>query len=281
MSGLSTNQSPTKYARSLERHSGTMISATNINGGTVPGGTLPTDTTPYNFALGAFLSLFAIPLALAAAILVGLLGFGIGAIFGAVGMLTAFQLFAVGSRQTVTRGRDFLFALIVGSIATALGAVAGLLSGLFNTYISNGGTTGIIEDILTGRTEFPFPTQAEQITVPFIVTAVLAILVVVMYAAKAAAAHRDNLMAKANAAATTATNRFETSRQALSSSATNSANAANKFANHVMTINASSPGIILNGKPLGEQETPTGFASRLSDLARKAITAWSGLRTGR
>lgn len=276
MSGLSTNQSSTKHARAFERHSGTMISSANTNGGT-----LPTDTSPYNFALGAFLSLFAIPLALAAAIFVGLLGFGIGAIFGAVGMLTAFQLFALGSRHTVTRGRDFLFALIVGAIATVLGALSGLLSDVYTTFVSHGGTSGIIEDILAGRADFPFPTRAEQVAIPFTVTAVLAILVVVMNAARTLAANRDNLMAKANAVATTATTRFETSRQALSSSATNSANAANRFANHVMTINASSPGIILNGKPLDEQEIAKGFASRWCDLVQKAIRAWSGLNAGK
>ncbi|MBH0116483.1 hypothetical protein I6E52_06445 [Salinibacterium sp. NG253] len=253
-----------------------MIAAANTNGRA-----LPSDTTPHNFALGAFLSLFAIPLAIAAAILVGLLGFGIAAIFGALGMLTAFQLFTLGSRHTITRGRDFMFALIVGTIATVLGALSGLLSDVYTSFISNGGTTGIIEDILAGRADFPFPTRAEQVAIPLTVTAVVAILVIVMNVAKALAAHRDNLMAKANAAATSATTRFETSRQALSSSATNSANAANRFANHVMTINASSPGIILNGKPLDEQETTKGFSSRVSDLAHKAIRAWSGLRTER
>ncbi|CAO1653600.1 hypothetical protein NYA9BBAC_02470 [Salinibacterium sp. NYA9b] len=276
MSGLFSQQSPAKYARSLERHSDAMISAANTNGRT-----LSTDTTPYNFALGAFLSLFAIPLAIAAAILIGLLGFGIGAIFGALGMLTAFQLFALGSRQTVTRGRDFMFALVVGTIATVLGALSGLLSDVYTSFVSNGGTTGIIEDILTGRADFPFPTRAEQVAIPLTVTAVVAILVIVMNVAKALAAHRESIIAKANAAATSATTRFETSRQALSSSATNSANAANRFANHVMTINASSPGIILNGKPLDEQEITQGFSSRLSDLAHKAIRAWSGLRTER
>ncbi|MBH0109787.1 hypothetical protein I6E81_06370 [Salinibacterium sp. NG22] len=253
-----------------------MISAANTNGRT-----LPSDTTPYNFGLGAFLSLFAIPLAIAAAILIGLLGFGIGAIFGALGMLTAFQLFALGSRQTVTRGRDFMFALVVGTIATVLGALSGLLSDVYTSFVSNGGTTGIIEDILAGRADFPFPTRAEQVAIPLTVTAVVAILVIVMNVAKALAAHRESIIAKANAAATSATTRFETSRQALSSSATNSANAANRFANHVMTINASSPGIILNGKPLDEQEITKGFSSRVSDLAHKAIRAWSGLRTER
>lgn len=276
MSGLFSQQSPAKYARSLERHSDAMISAANTNGRT-----LPSDTTPYNFGLGAFLSLFAIPLATAAAILVGLLGFGIAAIFGALGMLTAFQLFALGSRQTVTRGRDFMFALIVGTIATVLGALSGLLSDVYTSFVSNGGTTGIIEDILAGRADFPFPTRAEQVAIPLTVTAVVAILVIVMNVAKALAAHRESIIAKANAAATSATTRFETSRQALSSSATNSANAANRFANHVMTINASSPGIILNGKPLDEQEITKGFSSRVSDLAHKAIKAWSGLRTER
>ncbi|WP_231603871.1 hypothetical protein [Salinibacterium sp. NG22] len=276
MSGLFSQQSPAKYARSLERHSAAMISAANTNGRT-----LPSDTTPYNFGLGAFLSLFAIPLAIAAAILIGLLGFGIGAIFGALGMLTAFQLFALGSRQTVTRGRDFMFALVVGTIATVLGALSGLLSDVYTSFVSNGGTTGIIEDILAGRADFPFPTRAEQVAIPLTVTAVVAILVIVMNVAKALAAHRESIIAKANAAATSATTRFETSRQALSSSATNSANAANRFANHVMTINASSPGIILNGKPLDEQEITKGFSSRVSDLAHKAIRAWSGLRTER
>ncbi|GHD80405.1 hypothetical protein CLV85_0641 [Salinibacterium amurskyense] len=276
MSGLFSQQSPARYARSLERHSDAMIAAANTNGRA-----LPSDTTPYNFGLGAFLSLFAIPLAIAAAVLVGLLGFGIGGILGAFGMLTAFQLFALGSRQTITRGRDFMFALVVGTIATVLGALAGLLSDLFSTFVARGGTTGIIEDILMGRAEFPFPIQAEYIAVPLIVAAVLAILVIVMNGAKALAAHRESIIAKANAAATSATTRLETSRQALSSSATNSANAANKFANHVMTINASSPGIILNGKPLDEQEITKGFSSKLSDLAHKAIRAWSGLRTER
>lgn len=276
MSGLFSQQSPAKYARSLERHSAAMISAANTNGRT-----LPADTTPYNFGLGAFLSLFAIPLAIAAAILVGLLGFGIGTIFGALGMLTAFQLFALGSRQTVTRGRDFMFALVVGTIATVLGALSGLLSDVYTSFVSNGGTTGIIEDILAGRAEFPFPTRAEQVAIPLTVTAVVAILLIVMNVAKALAAQRESIIAKANAAATSATTRFETSRQALSSSATNSANSANRFANHVMTINASSPGIILNGKPLDEQEITKGFSSRVSELARRAIRAWSGLRTER
>ena len=213
-------------------------------------------TKPYSFALGAFLSVLAIPLAIAAAVIVGLLGTGVAAAVAAIGMFAAFQLFALGSRGPVTRGRDFLFALVVGAIATVLGAISGLLTDAYTAFVSGGGTSGSIENIFVGRVELPFPSRPEEVAVPLTITAVLAVLAVVMNAAKALAAHRDNFMPKANAVATSATSHLETSRTALTSSAKNSANAANQFANHVMTINSSSPGILLNGKPLGELEQP-------------------------
>lgn len=213
-------------------------------------------TKRHSSALGAFLSVLAIPLAIAAAVIVGLLGTGIAAAVAAIGMFAAFQLFALGSRGPVSRGRDFLFALIIGAIATVLGALSGLLADAYSAFASSGGTSGIIENILAGRIELPFPSRPDEVVVPLTITAVLAVLAVVMNAAKALAVHRDNIMAKANAAATSATSHLETSRTALTSSAKKSANAANQFANHVMTINSSSPGILLNGKPLSELEQP-------------------------
>jgi hypothetical protein len=236
-------------------------------------------TKPYSFALGALLSGLAIPLAIAAAVIVGQLGLGIATVVGAIGMFAAFQLFALGSRHPVTRARDFMFALIVGAIATVLGALSGLLSDAYSAFLSSGGTTGIIESNFAGRIELPFPSRLEEAVVPLTITAVLTVLAVVMNAAKALAAHRDAIVAKANAVATSATNRVETSRNALSSSASTSANAANRFANHVMTINASSPGTLLNGKPLTEQQPKKRLWPSLSDLGHKAIRAWSGLRT--
>jgi hypothetical protein len=236
-------------------------------------------TKPHNYALGAFLSVFAIPLAMAAAVIVGLLGTGIAAIVSASGMFAAFSLFAFGSHGPVSRGRDFIFALVVGAIATILGAVSGLLTDAYSAFVSGGGTSGIIENLLAGRVELPFPTRPEEIVVPLTITAVLAVLAIVMNAAKALAVHRDALIAKANAVATSATNHLDASRTALRSSAKNSANAANQFANHVMTINSVSPGILLNGKPLDEQEPKKQFWAPLSDLGRKVISAWSGLPT--
>jgi len=236
-------------------------------------------TKPHSFALGALLSVLAIPLAIAAAVFVGLLGTGIAAAVAAMGMFAAFHLFALGSHGPVARGRDFLFALIVGAIATVLGALSGLLSDAYTAFVSGGGTSGIIENLFAGRVELPFPSRLEEFVVPLTITAVLAVLAVVMNAAKALAAHRDAIVAKANAVATSATNRLETSRNALSSSASTSANAANRFANHVMTINASSPGTLLNGKPLTEQQPKKRLWSSWSDLGHKAIRAWSGLRT--
>jgi len=175
-------------------------------------------------------------------------------------MFAAFQLFALGSRGPVTRGRDFLFALVVGAIATVLGAISGLLADAYTAFVSGGGTSGIFENLFAGRVELPFPSRPEEVAVPLTITAVLTVLAVVMNAAKALAVHRDNIMAKANAVATSATSHLETSRTALKSSAKNSANAANQFANQfanqVITINSSSPGILLNGKPLGELEKP-------------------------
>jgi hypothetical protein len=78
-------------------------------------------------------------------------------------------------------------------------------------------------------------------------------------------------MAKANAVATSATSHLETSRNALTSSAKNSANAANQFANHVMTINSSSPGILLNGKPLEQQQPKKHLWHDVRELIYKAI----------
>jgi hypothetical protein len=272
--GFSTNPGLDNYARSFERQSEAMITAAR-NDGRI----LPPDVQPHNFALGAFLSMLAIPLAIAAAVVVGLLGMGLAIPVSAIGMFTAFQLFALGSRGPVSRGRDFLFAFIVGAIATVLGAISGLLADAYTAFVSNGGTTGIIEDILAGRVELPFPSRPEEIVVPLTIAAVLAVLAVVMNAAKAIAVHRDALLAKANTVATSTTTRLETSRAALTSSAKNSANAANQFANHVMTINSSSPGIVLNGKLLGEPEPKKGLWSRLNDLGHKVIRAWSGLPT--
>lgn len=229
-------------------------------------------TKPHNFALGALLSVLAIPLAIAAAVVVGLLGAGIAATVAAIGMFAAFQLFALGSRGPVTRGRDFLFALVVGAIATVLGAVSGLLTDAYSSFVAGGGTSGILESILAGRVELPFPTRSEDVVVPLTITAALAVLAVVMNAAKAIGAHRDALLAKANAVATSATNHLATSRTALTSSAKNSANAANQFTNHVMTINTSSPGILLNGKPLGEQDQPKKhLLHQLRELVDKAL----------
>ncbi|WP_010203919.1 hypothetical protein [Salinibacterium sp. PAMC 21357] len=227
---------------------------------------------PHNFALGAFLSVLAIPLAIAAAAIIGLLGTGVAAAVAAIGMFAAFQLFALGSRGPVSRGRDFLFALVVGAIATVLGALAGLLTDAYSSFVAGGGTSGILENILAGRVELPYPTRPEEVAVPLTITAVLAILAVVMNAAKALAVHRDNIMAKANTVATSATTHLETSRTALTSSAKNSANSANRFANHVMTINTSSPGILLNGTPLGEQGQPKKHLWHdLRDMIYKAI----------
>ncbi|QYH35292.1 hypothetical protein [Salinibacterium sp. M195] len=229
-------------------------------------------TKPHNFALGAFLSVLAIPLAIASAVIVGLLGTGVAAAVAAIGMFAAFQLFALGSRGPVSRGRDFLFALVVGAIATVLGALAGLLTDAYSSFVAGGGTSGILENLFAGRVELPFPSRPEEVVVPLTITAVLAILAVVMNAAKALAVHRDNIMAKANAVATSATSHLETSRTALTSSAKNSANAANQFANHVMTINTSSPGILLNGKPLGEQDqTKNQLLHRLRELIDRAL----------
>ncbi|EAR25753.1 hypothetical protein A20C1_07733 [marine actinobacterium PHSC20C1] len=228
-------------------------------------------TKPYSFALGAFLSVLAIPLAIATAVIVGLLGTGVAAVVAAIGMFAAFQLFALGSRGPVSRGRDFLFALVVGAIATVLGAISGLLADAYTTFVAGGGTSGIIENLFAGRVELPFPTRPDEVVVPLTITAVLAVLAVVMNAAKALAVHRDNLMAKANAFATSTTNRLETSRTAMTSSAKNSANAANQFANHVMTINSSSPGILLNGKPLEELQSKKHLWQDVREMIYKAI----------
>ncbi len=78
-------------------------------------------------------------------------------------------------------------------------------------------------------------------------------------------------MAKANAVATSATSHLETSRTALTSSAKNSANAANQFANHVMTINSSSPGILLNGKPLEQQQPKKHLWHDVREMIYNAI----------
>lgn len=228
-------------------------------------------TKPYSFALGAFLSVLAIPLAIAAAVIVGLLGTGVAAAVAAIGMFAAFQLFALGSRGPVSRGRDFLFALIVGAIATVLGAISGLLADAYTTFVAGGGTSGIIENLFAGRIELPFPSRPEEVAVPLTITAVLAVLAVVMNAAKALAVHRDNIMAKANTVATSTADRLATSRNALSSSASTSANAANQFANHVMTINASSPGILLNGKPLELQQPKKRLWNDVREFIYKTI----------
>ncbi|MGV8858049.1 hypothetical protein [Rhodoglobus sp.] len=228
-------------------------------------------TKPHNFALGAFLSVLAIPLAIAAATFVGLLGTGIAAAVAAVGMFAAFQLFALGSHGPVSRGSDFLFTLIVGAIATTLGALSGLLTDAYSSYVAGGGTSGILENLLAGRIDLPFPSRPEEIAVPLTITAVLAVLAIVMNAAKALAVHRDNIMAKANTVTRTATSHLETSRTALTSSAKNSANAANQFANHVMTINSSSPGIVLNGKPLEQLQSKTHLWRDLREKIYKAI----------
>ena len=203
-------------------------------------------TKPRNFAVGAFLSVLAIPLAIAAAVFVGLLGTGIAAAVAAIGMFAAFQLFALGSRAPVSRGRDFLFALLIG-------------------------TTGIIENLSVGRLDLPFPTRAEEVVVPLTIAAVLAILAIIMNAAKALAVHRDNILATANTVATSASNHLETSRTALTSTAKNSANTAHQFANHVMTINSTSPGIVLNGKPLEQSQSTAHFWRDLRETIYKAI----------
>ncbi|EPR76694.1 hypothetical protein ADILRU_1019 [Leifsonia rubra CMS 76R] len=226
---------------------------------------------PHSFALGAFLSVLAIPLAIAAAVIVGLLGTGLAAAVAAIGMFAAFPLFALGSRGPVSRGSDFLFALVVGAIATILGAVSGLLADAYTTFVAGGGGSGIIENIFAGRAELPFPSRPEEVVVPLTVTAVLAVLAIVMNAAKALAVHRDNIMAKANTVATSATRRLETSRTALTSTAKNSANTANQFANHVMTINSSSPGILLNGEPLEQLQSKTHLWRDLREKIYKAI----------
>ncbi|MGV8913126.1 MAG: hypothetical protein ACOH14_10995 [Rhodoglobus sp.] len=226
---------------------------------------------PYSFATGALLSVLAIPLAIIAALVVGQLGIGIATTAGAIGMFAGFPLFALGSRHPVTRGRDFTLALIIGAIATVLGALTGLITDAYTALIASGGTTGVIGNILAGQIDFPFPTRLEDIVVPLTITAVLAILAVAMNAAKALAAHRDNFIAKANAAATTASNRLATSRNALSSSASTSANAANKFASHVMSINTSSSGILLNGKPLEQQEDRKPLWHGVRDSIYKAL----------
>lgn len=203
-------------------------------------------TKPRNFAVGAFLSVLAIPLAIAAAVFVGLLGTGIAAAVAAIGMFAAFQLFALGSRAPVSRGRDFLFALLIG-------------------------TTGIIENLSVGRLDLPFPTRAEEVVVPLTIAAVLAILAIIMNAAKALTVHRDNILATANTVATSASNHLETSRTALASTAKNSANTAHQFANHVMTINSTSPGIVLNGKPLEQSQSTAHFWRDLRESIYKAI----------
>ncbi|MEH6781270.1 MAG: hypothetical protein V7618_06895 [Rhodoglobus sp.] len=228
-------------------------------------------TKPRNFALGAFLSVLAIPLAIAAAVFVGLLGTGIAAAVAAIGMFAAFQLFALGSHGPVSRGRDFLFALVIGATATALGSLAGLLTDAYASFVAGGGTTGIIENLSVGRLDLPFPTRAEEVVVPLTIAAVLAILAIIMNAAKALAVHRDNILATANTVATSASNHLETSRTALTSTAKNSANTANQFANHVMTINSSSPGILLNGKPLEQSQSTTHFWRDLRESIYKAI----------
>jgi len=286
MPDFSLNPGPADYARWRERRADAMNSVTST-------GTqlLTTDAKPGNIAVGALLASLAIPLAILAALLVGTLGWGLAAVAGAVGMLVAFPFFALGARQPVVHLRSFVIALIIGTIATVLGAITGLLTDAYTAFVNGGGASGIVWSLFDGQLELPFPTQGEVIAIPLTITAVLAVLVVVANAAKALSVRRQEITAKARALATSTSSRLQDSSRTASAAARStassardpardtarkSANAANEFASHAMSINTASAGIVLNGRRLDEQESKKHLWERVRDQIEKAI--WGQVR---
>ncbi|TQO20361.1 hypothetical protein FB472_1992 [Rhodoglobus vestalii] len=124
----------------------------------------------------------------------------------------------------MVRGAGFFFVLVVGIVATAVGVVAGFLSEVFSSFDAVGGQGGLMGSVFAGRVEFRVNDRPEDALVPVGIAAFVAIVIIVKYAKEALATGRES---------------------------------STSFS--IPIADASSSGVLLNGKPLGEAEPKKRF----------------------
>ncbi|WP_010203921.1 hypothetical protein [Salinibacterium sp. PAMC 21357] len=225
-------------------------------------------TKPYNFVLGALASVLAIPITIAIAVIIGQFGWDFAGAGGGIGLMVAFALFASGSHRAVVRGAGFAFALLIGTIAAVLAVIAGFLSAVYHAFTAVGGDGGFFGSVFAGRVTYRLTEHPVDLIAPAAIAAFMTIILLIKYSRLAieartasqetrgfGAAHRGAAVHQAEPHNAEPHNRVPRDATALDVAAPDHTPPAAPPA----TINASSSGILLNGKPLNDQEPKKPF----------------------